>query len=178
MSEPPVFSTTLYTMPTPKKSKTEKDAPSSWSALARELGVSRQSFIRWRSLPDAPAEPDPKKWGVFIESNQLGTDGSATLKNLRAELLRVQIKRENRRYQVEGRELIPLKDSISAASLARTIWQHAIRSKLEHQTAARVVGKDVGEIHLEMRLIHDELVNEINAAWEVAAIEDPPSIEG
>ena len=165
-------------MPTPKKPKTAKDAPSSWSALARELGVSRQSFVRWRSLPDAPAEPDAKKWGVFIESNQLGTDGSATLKSLRAELLRVQIKREHRRYQVEGRELIPLKDSISAAIQARTLWQHAIRSKLEHQTAARVVGKDVGEIHLEMRLISDELFDEINEAWDKAAIVDPPSLEG
>ena len=164
-------------MSSPKKPKTAKDAPSSWSALARDLGVSRQSFVRWRSLPGAPLEPDAKKWGVFIESNQLGTEGSATLKSLRAELLRVQIKRENRRYQVEGRELIPLRDSISAASLARTIWQQAIRSKLEHQTAARVVGKDVSEIHLEMRLIHDELIAEINAAWDKAAIEDPPSIE-
>lgn len=165
-------------MHTPKKPKTAEHAPSSWSALARELGVSRQSFVRWRSLPDAPITPDPKSWVLFIEKNELGTEGSATLKSLRAELLRVQIKRENRRFLVEGRELIALKDSISAASLARTIWQHAIRSKLEHQTAVRLVGKDFGEIHLEMRLIHDELVEEINAAWDKAAIEDPPVLEG
>lgn len=160
------------------KSYTRKPtAAQSWSALARDLGVSRQSFVRWRSLPGAPLEPNPKTWASFIESNSLGSDGSATLKSLRAELLRVQIKRENRRYQVEGRELIPLKDSISAAIQARTLWQQAIRSKLEHQTAARVVGKDVGEIHLEMRLIHDELIAEINAAWDKAAIEDPPTLE-
>jgi len=163
-------------MPTIKKPKKPKTAQS-WSQLARELGVSRQSFVRWRSLPDAPVEPDPEKWAKYVELNQLGTDGSATLKSLRAELLRVQIKRENRRYQVEGRELIALKDSISAASQARTLWQQAIRSKLEHQTAARLVGKDVGEIHLEMRLIHDELIEEINAAWDKAAIEDPPVLE-
>lgn len=166
-------------MKKPNKSYTQKPtAAQSWSALARELGVSRQSFVRWRSLPGAPLEPDPQKWGVFIESNQLGSDGSATLKSLRAELLRVQIKRENRRYQVEGRELIPLRDSISAASLARTIWQQAIRSKLEYASASRLVGKDVSEIRAEMRVIHDELVQEINAAWDKAAIEDPPSIEG
>ena len=163
-------------MPTIKKPKKPKTAQS-WSQLARELGVSRQSFVRWRSLPDAPVEPDPEKWAKYVELNQLGTDGSATLKSLRAELLRVQIKRENRRYQVEGRELIALKDSISAASQARTLWQQAVRSKLEHQTAARLVGKDVGEIHLEMRLIHDELIEEINAAWDKAAIEDPPVLE-
>jgi hypothetical protein len=163
-------------MPTIKKPKKPKTAQS-WSQLARQLGVSRQSFVRWRSLPDAPVEPDPQKWGKYVELNQLGTDGSATLKSLRAELLRVQIKRENRRYQIEGRELIALKDSISAASQARTLWQQAIRSKLEHQTAARLVGKDVGEIHLEMRLIHDELIEEINAAWDKAAIEDPPVLE-
>jgi hypothetical protein len=164
-------------MPTLKNPKNAKHAPSSWSALARELGVSRQSFVRWRAMPSAPLQPDPKLWALFIESNSLGSDGSSTLKALRAELLRSQIKRENRRYQIEGRELIALKDSIAAASQARTLWQQAIRSKLEHQTAARLVGKNVDEIHLEMRLIHDELIEEINAAWDKAAIEDPAVLE-
>lgn len=151
-------------------------AAPSWSGLARQLGVSRQSFVSWRSLPDAPTEPDLEKWRVFIEVNSLGTDGSSTLKALRAQLLTEQIQREKRRNLVEARDLIPLRDSVAAASLARSIWQDCIRSKLEYESAARLVGKDVSEIRMEMRAIHDELVADINAAWDRAAIEDPPAV--
>jgi hypothetical protein len=159
------------------KKPTIKPAPTvSWSALAKALGVHRQSLVRWRSLPDAPTAPDIEAWQDFIASKGLGRGGGDELAALRAELLREQIERERRRNQAEARALIPIEECCAAARKATAAWASVLWLKLEQESPARLVGKDIAEIRAEISKIHDELVEAYAAEFTKASVENPPPL--
>lgn len=67
------------------------DEELSWEALAGKLGVTRQSIVNWRMLPDAPTNRDPVKWGAFIKERGLGVKGAKSCNSLREEKTRHEI---------------------------------------------------------------------------------------
>lgn len=71
----------------------------SWDALAKRLGVSRQSLVRWRELEGAPQDRNMEAWKKFAENKP--AMGGHELKEEKTrheiELLKARIDREKRR---------------------------------------------------------------------------------
>lgn len=66
-------------------------------------------------------------------------------------------------------ETIKITDAISAAQRATAIWTLALRAKLETESPARLVGKDIAELRAEIRAVTDELCAEVVKALELEA---------
>jgi len=135
-----------------------------WKELAAKLGVSAFSLHRWRHQDGAPESTDLESWQTFKAQRGLGSDRSTpNLAELRAELLREQIRRERARNSREAGEFVPIAvvDEM-LATLAQKL-DLLLRLKLEVELGPRVVGKSAAEVNVEGALILDEIREVVNA---------------
>lgn len=136
------------------------------SALARELGLSRQTIYEARNrFPnDAPAKhPDGKKenldaWRKFCADKLIGKDvATKTLADLKAELMREQIELARAKNRREGGAVIDRDVVESAFAVLGQKLDLLLRLKLEVELGPRVVGKSAAEANVEGGRILDEI---------------------
>jgi hypothetical protein len=142
------------------------------SALARELGLSRQAIYdaRARFPNEAPKKhPDGKRenieaWRQFCSQRLVGKDvATQTLADLKAQLMQREIKLRDMRIARESGEMI---DSEIVDEMLGTLAQKLdllLRLKLEVELGPRVAGKTAAEANLEGRTILDEIRDVVNA---------------
>ncbi len=142
------------------------------SALARELGLSRQTVYEARNrFPnDAPAKhPDGKKenldaWRKFCADKLIGKDvATKTLADLKAELMREQIELARAKNRREGGAVIDRETVEEAIALIGQKWDLLLRLKLEVELGPRVAGKSAAESNVEGSRILDEIREVVNA---------------
>ena len=161
----------------PEVTPKAKPDENNWTALSRELGVSRQSIARWRARPEAPEDPDPDAWRAYVSANGLGSASGDELKDLRAQLLREQIEREKRRNQIETRSVVTLEECSTAARRATTCWAAVLSAKLENEIPPRLLGLGIAELRAELRVVHDEIIDAFNEIFSREKPDNPPPIE-
>jgi hypothetical protein len=136
------------------------------SALARELGYSRQTIYEARNrFPnEAPAKhPDGKKenldaWRKFCAEKLIGKDVSTkTLADLKAELMREQIELARAKNRREAGEMVEREVVRSMLRLLSQKLDLLLRLKLEVELGPRIVGKSAAEANVEGSLILDEI---------------------
>lgn len=79
----------------------DKPKELSWDGLALALETTRQSLVKWRSLPGAPTDRDVEKWKAFKAERGLGKATGQDLKDEKIrheiELLKAKVDREHRK---------------------------------------------------------------------------------
>ena len=142
------------------------------SALARELGLSRQAIYeaRARFPTEAPKKHvDGKRenveaWREFCATKLIGRDtATKTLADLKAELMQREIKLRDMKIARESGKVI---DSQIVDDMLMTLAQKLdllLRLKLEVELGPRVAGKTPAEANLEGRIILDEIREVVNA---------------
>lgn len=142
------------------------------SALARELGLSRQAIYdaRARFPNDAPKKESGNRrenlsaWQKFCAEKLIGKDtATETLAELKAQLMQREIKLRDMRIARESGEMIA---SEVVDQMLGTLAQKLdllLRLKLEVELGPRLAGKNVAEANFEGRLILDEIREVINA---------------
>lgn len=140
------------------------------SALARELGLSRQAIYDARNrFPDAPKKHEDGKrenlaaWQQFVADNVIGKDtATKNLAELKAELMREQIRLARAKNQREAGDVI---DREVVESMLVTLGQKLdllLRLKLEVELGPRVAGKNAAEANVEGGEILQEIREVIN----------------
>lgn len=136
------------------------------SALARELGLSRQAIYdaRARFPNEAPQKESGNRrenlsaWQKFCAEKLIGKDTSTkTLADLKAELMRENIallKKKNKREEGETVEREVVQDMLQLLSQKLDLL---LRLKLEVELGPRVAGKSAAEANVEGGLILDEI---------------------
>lgn len=140
-----------------------------WAQLAGDLGVSRQSVYNWRKLEGAPSTPDVGEWREFMAVRGLKAGQSRDLNELKVLIAEQELEKKTRENQLAKGECIMMEDAVRAAQRATAIWTLALRAKLETESPARLVGKDIAELRAEIRAVTDELCAEVVKALEVEA---------
>ena len=142
------------------------------SALARELGLSRQAIYdaRARFPTEAPKKESGNRrenlsaWQKFCAEKLIGKDtATETLAELKAQLMQREIKLRDMRIARESGEMIA---SEVVDQMLGTLAQKLdllLRLKLEVELGPRLAGKNVAEVNFEGRLILDEIREVINA---------------
>lgn len=142
------------------------------SALARELGLSRQAIYdaRARFPEEAPKKEAGSRrenlaaWQKFCAEKLIGKDtATETLAELKAQLMQREIKLRDMRIARESGEMIA---SEVVDQMLGTLAQKLdllLRLKLEVELGPRLAGKNVAEVNFEGRLILDEIREVINA---------------
>lgn len=119
----------------------------SWDALAKVLGVTRQSLVNWRPLEGAPGDRDPEAWREFMKKTGLGSGkGKAHGTELRDEKLRWEIELLKSKDAKEKRKLIPVEEVNSLllhiATQGRTLLYQFMETeappKLDGMSAAQM----------------------------------------
>jgi len=117
--------------------------PKTWDELAAQVGHTRQSLVKWRTLSGAPQNRNIQDWKVFIEANQLGKNSGQGLKDekTRHEILLIQA-----RLAREKRTVVPM-DEVNALLLhlstqSRTVLYQFMETeappKLDGMSAAQM----------------------------------------
>ena len=142
------------------------------SALARELGLSRQAIYdaRARYPAEAPAKhPDGKKenideWRDFCAQKLIGKDvATKTLADLKAELMREHISLARAKVRRENAETVSLEVVESMVQKLGQKWDLLLRLKLEVESGPRFAGKAPAEICAEGSVMLDEIREVVNA---------------
>ena len=139
--------------------------------LAKELGLSRQAIYDARArFPNAPAKHEDGRrenlaaWQQFCAENVIGKDvATKNLSDLKAELMREQIRLARAKNQREAGEVIAAEvvDDM-LVTLAQKL-DLLLRLKLEVELGQRVIGKNAAEANVEGGLILDEIREVINS---------------
>lgn len=140
------------------------------SALARELGLSRQAIYDARSrFSDAPKKHEDGKrenlaaWQEFVGAKLIGKDvGTKNLADLKAELMREQIALARAKNHREAGDVI---DREIVEAMLVTLGQKLdllLRLKLEVELGPRVAGKNAAEANVEGALMLDEIREVVN----------------
>ena len=141
------------------------------SALARELGLSRQAIYDARNrFPDAPKKHEDGKrenlaaWQEFVGAKLIGKDvGTKNLADLKAELMREQIRLARSKNERESGDVI---DREVVEAMLVTLGQKLnllLRLKLEVELGPRGVGMNAAELNVEGGVILQEIREVINA---------------
>ena len=141
------------------------------SALARELGLSRQAIYDARArFPDAPKKHEDGKrenlaaWQEFVGAKLIGKDvGTKNLADLKAELMREQIRLARSKNEREAGDVI---DREVVEAMLVTLGQKLnllLRLKLEVELGPRGVGMNAAELNVEGGVILQEIREVINA---------------
>lgn len=141
------------------------------SALAKELGLSRQTIYDTRSkFSDAPKKhADGKRenlpaWQQFVSENLIGKDhATKNLAELKAELMREQIRLARSKNERESGDVI---DREVVEAMLVTLGQKLnllLRLKLEVELGPRIVGKNAAEANVEGGVMLEEIREVINA---------------
>lgn len=160
------------------------------SALAKELGLSRQAIYDARTRFPTEAPPrhaDGKQenleaWRKFCAEKLIGKDvATKTLAELKAELMREQIQLARSKNKRENSEVV---DREVVRSMLRTLgqkWDLLLRLKLEVELGLRVAGKSAAEANVEGSRILDEIREVVNnnlARFEPDVIKQSKSSAG
>ena len=141
------------------------------SALARELGLSRQAIYDARNrFPDAPKKHEDGKrenlaaWQEFVGAKLIGKDhATKNLSELKAELMREQIRLARSKNERESGDVI---DREVVETMLVTLGQKLamlLRLKLEVELGPRGVGMNAAELNVEGGVILQEIREVINA---------------
>lgn len=132
-------------------------------AVANALNVSTESLRLYRKIKGAPAGWNVEEWREFIQRQGLAKASSATLSELKVELMRRDIelrdlKIQRARADVIDREVV--EEMLGALAQKLDLL---LRLKLEVELGARVAGKSAAEANVEGTLMLDEIREVINA---------------
>jgi hypothetical protein len=141
------------------------------SALAKELGLSRQTLYDVRSkFPDAPAKHEDGKrenltaWQAFVGEHLIGKDhATKNLADLKAELMREQIRLARSKNEREAGDVI---DREVVEAMLVTLGQKLdllLRLKLTIELGPRGVGMNAAELNVEGAAILAEIREVVNA---------------
>ena len=141
------------------------------SALARELGLSRQAIYDARNrFPDAPKKHEDGKrenlaaWQEFVGEHLIGKDtATKNLAELKAELMREQIRLARSKNERESGDVI---DREVVEAMLVTLGQKLnllLRLKLEVELGPRGVGMNAAELNVEGGVILQEIREVVNA---------------
>jgi len=141
------------------------------SALAKELGLSRQTLYDVRSkFPDAPAKHEDGKrenltaWQAFVGEHLIGKDhATKNLADLKAELMREQIRLARSKNEREAGDVI---DREVVEAMLVTLGQKLdllLRLKLTIELGPRGVGMNAAELNVEGGVILSEIREVVNA---------------
>ena len=141
------------------------------SALAKELGLSRQSIYNARAHHlDAPAKHEDGRrenlpaWQKFCADNLIGKDtATKNLADLKAQLMQREITLRDMKIAREAGDTIA-KDVVEEmlVTLGRKL-DLLLRLKLEVELGQRVVGKNAAEANMEGSIMLEEIREVINA---------------
>jgi hypothetical protein len=141
------------------------------SALAKELGVSRQTVYDARAkFPDAPSKHEDGKrenltaWQAFCAEHLIGKDtATKNLADLKAELMREQIRLARSKNEREAGDVI---DREVVEAMLVTLGQKLdllLRLKLTIELGPRGVGMNAAELNVEGAAILSEIREVVNA---------------
>ena len=141
------------------------------TTLAKELNLSRQAIYDARNrFPDAPKRHEDGKrenlaaWQEFVSAKLIGKDvGTRNLSDLKAELMREQIRLARSKNERESGDVI---DREVVEAMLVTLGQKLnllLRLKLEVELGPRGVGMNAAELNVEGGVILQEIREVINA---------------
>lgn len=93
--------------------------PTTWSAVADELGVSRRHLTTWRRDPTAPKGRDIEAWRAWVTARQSAGEASAELRALKLRRERALTARAELDLERERGGLVTRTDAKAAAALVR-----------------------------------------------------------
>jgi tRNA isopentenyl-2-thiomethyl-A-37 hydroxylase MiaE len=88
------------------------------------------------------------------------------LAELKALIAEQELEKKERENQVARKAVVPMEEVTASAQRATAIWTLALRAKLETESPARLVGKDMAELRAEIRTIFDELCEEVAKTFD------------
>lgn len=136
------------------------------TALAKELGLNRSAIYdaRTRFPHEAPKKEEGTRrenlpaWQKFVAEKLIGKDqGTETLADLKAQLMREQIKLARSKNRRETGEVIDREVVEEMLALLGQKLDLLLRLKLEVELGPRVAGKTASEANLEGRELLDEI---------------------
>ena len=141
------------------------------SALAKELGLSRQTIYDTRSkFPDAPKKhPDGKRenlpaWQAFVGEHLIGKDhATKNLAELKAQLMQREITLRDMKIAREAGDTVDKRVVEDMLAILGQKLNLLLRLKLEVEMGARVAGKSPAEANVEGGLMLDEIREVINS---------------
>jgi hypothetical protein len=145
-------------------SASKQTKPESRRALATELGCSEKSLRNWEKLKGAPSDFDVTAWQKFIEENHLLKGmADATYSQLRSEKLAVEVRLLKIKESQANKELAPIADVRAYLATLAAKFDQMLTQKIDIESPARLVGKDIVSMRAECLVIHDEMRATVNA---------------
>lgn len=135
-------------------------------AIAVACGCDEGAIRKWERLPDAPKTRDVEAWVAYVKANHIVRPQSVKgYAELRTEKLEVETRLLKLKEAREKRESIRFEDAQAAFDRLLAKWHQLIAQKLEVETPARLVGKDIAAARAEAKRIHDEIAETVNAQF-------------
>jgi hypothetical protein len=141
---------------------TDDAQPETPRALAAALNLSTESLRLYRKLKGAPEGWNVGEWRGFVDRLGLARAGNATLNELKAELLREQIRLARSKNRREEEALVDRETVQEMLGLLGQKLDLLLRLKLEVELPSRCLGKDVAELGIEGAAILDEIRAVVN----------------
>jgi hypothetical protein len=130
----------------------------SWAALAKELGVARDTVVQWRKRPDAPAGRDVSEWKAYVDKNGLGESGpKMAFKELREEKLKREIQLQDLAIAAKKRKMIDREEVNRLLHHIAAQQRSALYQKAETELPPKLDGLPASEIRVQLRNMADEL---------------------
>lgn len=133
--------------------------------LAKALDVTIRTLNDWEKRLGFPHGGTVEQINKWRDENGLGARSNPNLTALRTEKLAVETRLLKLKEAKEKRELIPFADAQAAFDRLLAKWHQLIAQKLEVETPARLVGKDITAARVEAKRIHDEIAETVNAQF-------------
>jgi len=141
---------------------TDDAQPETPRSLAAALNLSTESLRLYRKLKGAPEGWNVEEWRGFVDRLGLARAGNATLNELKAELLREQIRLARSKNRREEEALVDRETVQEMLGLLGQKLDLLLRLKLEVELPSRCLGKDVAELGIEGAAILDEIREVVN----------------
>lgn len=141
------------------------------SALAKELGLSRQAIYDARSrFPDAPGRHEDGKrenlvaWQQFVAEKVIGKDtATKTLAELKAQLMQREITLRDMKIARESGDSVAREVVEDMLAILGQKLNLLLRLKLEVESGPRFAGKSPAEICVEGGIMLDEIREVVNS---------------
>jgi len=141
---------------------TDHAQPETPRALAAALNLSTESLRLYRKLKGSPESWNVEEWRGFVDRLGLARAGNATLNELKAELLREQIRLARLRNRREEEASVDRETVKEMLGLLGQKLDLLLRLKLEVELPIRCLGKDAAELGMEGAAILDEIRAVVN----------------
>jgi hypothetical protein len=140
----------------PTFTPTDKENPS-WVELSRRLGFSRTAIYKWRTLPDAPKEPDAVQWQAFIEDHGLGKRDTRSLTEIKADVENERLRKLRRENEVAEGEIVNVVDMANMLKELAAKFDLVLTHKLDTELPPLLVGQPIAEVRAICAKCHDEI---------------------